>query len=129
MKTIKEINLEDSFMNPADFRFFCYSNNSNGTADLIIVDQDNQIIASLDQFLFNPINDPDRNGALIGEMSICYYGESVGTIYPESYTITEDCPEVFPLLWTDVLNSIAESPAHSSFSQLKLLISTIKEAV
>jgi len=128
MTYLKDINLVDSYLNPAKLRFFTTEACPNGTSDLIIVDDMGQIVDYLDNMLFNPIIDHDRNGNMLGDINICYYGDSIGSIPSDIYETSSDCPMVYPLLLEDVLESIAVSPVHTKFSQLRLLISSIKES-
>lgn len=126
MSKINRQDLESSYMSPAKVLFYTTDLNPNGTASLIITDQDGQVIDVLDELLFNPVLDHERNGATFGGVSICPYGDSVWLYDKETQDerVVEDI--VYPLLIADVLNSIAESPVHNRLGQLKRLVASIK---
>jgi hypothetical protein len=124
MKNLKQINLLDSYMDPADFRFFCSQWAPNGTSDLIIVDQDGQIVESISEALFSPPQDNDRHGAVFGQIFYCD-SDSVFPVEPDS---EEQESDIFPLTLDDVLSSIAQSPVQSRISVLRQIVSALKRA-
>jgi len=135
MKKLRELNLEDKYMEPADFRFYTTDWESNGTSTLIIADQDNQIIAIIEEALFNATFQPtDRlNGVTAG-----YANESIWYIEDneDNEELLESLHEntssemylVAQLDREQVLESIAQSPVQTRFEVLRKIVTAIKGA-
>ncbi len=120
---MKDINLVDSYMHPADFRFYTTEWTPNGTSMLLIVDNMDQVVGSIDEALFGPPLDNDRNGAVF-DQSHYWDGTSVWLVNKDEELLPNDM--LFPLTKADVLRHIAVSPVQSSIDVLRQIVSLIK---
>jgi hypothetical protein len=111
-------------MSPADFRFYCTDWHPNGTSGLFITDNNGQCVAYIDEALFGPVLDHNRNGETFGGVSYCD-GDSVWLITEEPETIPQE-DIVYPLLLDDVLSSIAVSPVQSRMDVLRCIVAALK---
>lgn len=121
---------EQGYMRTPMIRFYTTQWSPNGTSELIITDDMNQIISVIPEALFNAPQSHNRIGETFGGVHLCPYDDSV-MFYQNSDEFEEHEQEaiVYPLSLDDVLESLAQSPVKSRFTALRELISTIKAAV
>lgn len=116
-------------------KLYIFNQNPNGTSDLLITDNHDQVVDSISAAIFGNI--PPANFGWSGDglkgITACYYGESVNYIEAtdESYNAVVnneygDIQQVVEVNLDDVLERIATSPVNDGSETLAKIKSYFK---
>lgn len=75
-----------------NFKLYCFSNNSNGTADLLVCDGNDQLIATIQEAVWNGENVAENPEDSLGNIQCLFYAESVGLITYDLIADEEEGP-------------------------------------
>lgn len=116
-------------------KLYIYNSNPNGTADLIVTDDDGQVVASIAEAVFGNVRAKQFSwsGDALGNITACYYGESVGLVNYDDECLEEiqngensEIQQVVEISFQTAIEHAAVSPVSDATGEIKALKKFLK---